>query len=94
MKRKMLESEKNMVRCAVILCIVGILLVLQGSVAMGIGSVICAFVFVGIAVRMININKKEEEKQEKLKAKEKAENDIKAENDMSVEEEKDENSEE
>lgn len=53
MKRPLLESEKNFIKCAILMVIVGICLMAMGKTTLGIGCIGTGIIFAVIAVMMI-----------------------------------------
>lgn len=62
MKRPLLETEKNFLKCAVLMLIAGIGLVILGETSFGVGTIILGIVFAICAVVSIFKNKDSEEK--------------------------------
>lgn len=57
MKRPLLETEKNFLKCAGLMLVAGIGLVVMGENSIGIGTIVLGVVFAGCAVVSIFKNK-------------------------------------
>ena len=57
MKRPLLETEKNFLKCAGLMLVAGIGLVVMGENSVGIGTIVLGVVFAGCAVVSIVKNK-------------------------------------
>ncbi len=64
MKRPLLETEKNFLKCAVLMLIAGIGLLAMGKNNFGIGTIVLGVVFAICAVVSIIKNKDEDNKKE------------------------------
>jgi len=64
MKRPLLETEKNFLKCAVLMLIAGIGLIMMGKNNFGIGTIAFGVIFAICAVVSIIKNKDEDDKKE------------------------------